>query len=373
MNKIFNILFFLCFVFAVQSQNFSSRKLAEMGDLFPKNCLPKKDSIFDCPKVLQGKSFVVNYNAKNEVSHLGVSLFSPETKQIINLPVCNFIERFMLELLLQKSPKGITNTLKYNKIDIRKNGIEYGKGYFTSIGSELSSLPNNINFRLAKDAVYSAAWGEWDNLNSFIITFPVSRELIFGTDKKESDQNIGDLLEGNLDDCHFIKKDYSITAEELTRMEGTDLYVKKSNIFLKNTINSDVYYKRSGSKYQLFFDADFPEYALSNIFITRQFGDNLTLKITHRMYGGFTPEFSISLNKFFCIFDKGFDAYCIVPFPQQDRIKISVVLHNQDFDYIHLLRINASSEDIFSKNGVLEADLYTNIPKDNLTNLFSNQ
>jgi len=372
MNKIFNIFLFLCIAFSVQSQNFSSRKLAETGDLFPKNCLPKKDSIFNCTQILQGKSFVVNYNAKNEVSHLGVSLFSPETKQIINPPVCNFIERLLLELILLKSQKEIINTLKFNKIDIRKNGIEFGKGTFISISNELNKLQNPVNFRLQKDNIYTAVW-EFGNNLSFTITFPVSRELIFGTDKKEEDQNIGDLFE-NSDDCIFSVKKESVSAEELTRLEGTDLYVKKGNIFLKNTINSDVYYKRSENKYQLFFDADFPEFALSNIFITRQFDKNLTLKITHRKYGGFTPEFSISLNKFFCIFDKGFDTYCIVQFPQQgNNIQISVVLHNRDFDYIHLLRIKTSTEQIFSENGILKADLYTNIPKDNLTNLFSNQ
>ena len=371
MNKIFSIFFFLCFVFSVQSQNFSSQKLSEMGDLFPKNCLPKKDSIFDCPQVLQGKSLVVNYNAKNEVSHLGVSLFSPETKQIINPLVCNFLERMMLELLLLKTQKKILNTLKYNNIDIRKNGVKYGQGSFTSIADELNRLQNAVNFRLTKGSVYSVDWEESDNRNSFTVTFPISRELIFGTDKKESDQNIGDLFE-NTEDCFLSVKKESISAEELTPLEGTDLYVKKGNIFLKNSISSDVYYKRSDNKYQLFFDADFPELALVNMFITRQFNKNITLKIKQRMYGGFTPEFSVSLNKFFCIFDKGFDTYCIVPFPQQDNIKISVVLHNRDFDYIHLLRIKTTTGNIFSEKGILEADLYTNIPKHNLTNLFSN-
>ena len=360
----------LCFCLAtgVQAQTFSSRKLSEIGELFPKTCLPPADSIFNCPRVTKGKSFIVRYNSKNEIEHLGVSLFSPETKEMINAPVCNFIERVMLELLLQKSTSDIQSKLKEYKINLQRNGVEYGKGYFTSLSQLLDDIQYPTRFAIRKDSVYTAIWEFGDN-ELFSMSFPASRELIFGTDKKESDQNIGEYFVNN-DTCTFASVNENVSASELSRLEGTDLYVRKGNVFLTNQINSDTYYQRSDGFYRPVFDPAYPRESLANLFITKQIENSLFLKITHRTYGGFTPDFTIPLNRFLCLFDKGFTTYYLLYPTDSKNVRISIILYNRDFNYIHLLRVQTTVDQLFSKNGILIADFYTNIPQHNLKSLF---
>ena len=368
MKRTFIYILFICLAFGLQAQTFSSRKLSEIGELFPKKCLPANDSIFACPQITKGKSFVIRYNQKNEIEHLGVSLFSPETKEMINAPVCNFIERIMLELLLQKLPADIQSKLREYKISLQRNGVEYGKNYFTSLSRLLDDIQYPTRFSIHKDSAYTAVW-EFGNNELFSMSFPASRELIFGMDKKESDKNIGESFASD-DDCTFTSVSDNVSASELSRLEGTDLYVRKGNVFLIDPINSDTYYQRSDGIYQLVFDADYPAHSLANLFIRKQFGNNLSLKITHRMYGSFTPEFTIPLNKFLCLFDAGFSTYCVLHRAEPGKIRVSVVLHNRDFNYIHLLRIQTTVEQLFTKGGILTADFYTNIPQHNLKSLF---
>ncbi|MCL2650087.1 MAG: hypothetical protein FWD60_03545 [Candidatus Azobacteroides sp.] len=365
------VLLLICATQFLQAQTCLSRKLSEIGELFPKICLPPKDSIFNCPQITKGKSFIVQYNHKNEIEHLGVSLFSPATKEMINLPVCNFIERIMLELLLQKSTADVRSKLEEYQINLHRNGVEYGRGAFISLSRLLSDIQNPTRFIINKDAVYIAVW-EFGNNEQFLLSFPASRELIFGTDKKESDTSIGELLVN--DDCaeNFTAGALeTIAANELTPVAGTDLYKRKGDIFMIDKINTDTWYQRSDTLYRLVFDSAYPYESLANLVLTKQIKNSLLLKITHRMYGGFTPEFTIPLNRFFCLFDKGFTAYCLLRRTDPKSVKILVILHNHDFNYFHLLDMQTTVEQLFKSGGILTADFYTNIPLHNLKSLFN--
>ena len=362
--------FFTCYGNSLQVQTFSSRKLTEISELFPKTCLPPTDSIFNCPQITKGKSYVVRYNEKNEISHLGVSLFSHETEEIISLPVYNFIERIMLELLLQKSSSALQSRLSEYKIKLSRNDIEYGGRSFSSLSSTLEDIHNPTQFSLYKDSCYTACWS-FGNDELLKMSFPASRELIFGTDKKESDESISEMFASN--DCQLYLYSNApdiVSANELTPISGTDIYRRNGTMFSSDKINSNTYYQRLDNTYQAVFDPEFPTESLANLFITKQIENSLTLRLSHKMYGSFTPEFTIPLDRFICLFDKEFTTYCVLYFPDSDNIQLSVVLRNRNFDYIHLLRVKTTVEQLFLKNGILTADFYTNIPLHNLQKLF---
>ncbi|MDR2233149.1 MAG: hypothetical protein LBE56_08510, partial [Tannerella sp.] len=69
---------------------FSLKKLQDLASQLPENCLTEHDTILICPEISANKSLVIEYNDKKQVSHLGISMFSKEIKQLINEPICNF-------------------------------------------------------------------------------------------------------------------------------------------------------------------------------------------------------------------------------------------------------------------------------------------
>jgi len=366
------ILIHLLFAAAfMQAQSYTSLKLEEIGNDINGKCLPEVDSIFNCPEIIQGKSLIVTYNRRQEVNHLGISLFSEETKRLINLPICNFIERLMLELVLENSEDETKQKLEWYKINLMKNGVEYGELGFTSINEALEEIQNQVKFSLHKNQAQFAAVWEYNEDNQFIISFPAIRDLIFGTDKKESDEQLSNLLFEERNPCAQAR---SLEADEVSENdllfdEAKNIFTKKGREFVLQFVNSNTYYIKAGDTFELLFSEEFPEESLSNLIIKEMGNMNHTLHIIHRMYGNFSPDFDISLEKFLCFFRNDYDIYTAVSMADPKELKLTVILNNKDYNYVHLLLINTSVETIFQDEGVLNANFYSNIPQQSIKSL----
>jgi len=365
------ILSLILFTGTLQAQNFVSHKLSDLNELLPKSCLPAKDSVFNCPQISKDKSLIVKYNEKYELVHLGISLFSDETKELANRPVCDFIERIMMELLLLEKTKGILPKLDEYRITLTRNYATYGSPFFTSLYQLLNDMQNPARFALNRqDLVYTALW-EFGSKEVFAIVFPASRELIFGTDKKEADALLGDLLANENCEPAYTEKLANVT--EIEAISGSELYKYRGTMFMIPEINADTYYLPINNKLSIAFDSRYPVESLANIFLSGNIDSNLSLHLTHRMYGRFTSEFTVLIKKFLCIFDRDFSIYCLLHSKTSDKVQLSVILCNKYFNYFHLLRIKTTEDQIFSEKGILTADFYTNIPKHNIQSLFNHE
>jgi hypothetical protein len=355
----------------LQAQTCSSRKLAETSEAFPKICLPATDSTFICPQIIEGKSFTVKYNAKNEIEHLGVSLFSPETKELINQPVCNFIERLILELILQKTTTKQQEKLKEYDIQIRKTGLQ-SKNDKISIDRFLHEIDCPTTFSLQTDGNRFYATWEYGMNEVFALSFPASRELIFGTDKKESDDEITSLFTNHICSEQAGSEDLQLSYEDLHRIIGTDIFRRKGAVFMINEINSDIYLQKNDTLFQPVFDPIYPSESLANLFLVENNNlSNLRLKITHRRYGNFTPEFEIPLREFTCLFKQDFNIYSGIQNGSKERVKLAVILQSKSYNFIHMLLINTTKEQLFVEDGIINANFFTNIPQHNIKNLFN--
>ena len=353
-----------------QAQTYASLKMEEIGNEIKGNCIPEVDSIFRCPDVIKGKSLIVTYNQKQEVNHLGISLFSEETKKLINYPVCTFIERIMLELVLEKTVDEAKQTLNRYKINMMRDGAEYGTLGFASLSDVLAEIRIPAKFALEKDKEQFAAIWEFSEDNHFVISFPATRDLIFGTDKKESDELLNaSLFDDNIPCGKDNLEPEQITDQDLQYDQAKNIFTKKGREFTLQFINSNTYYKKSGDSYELLFSEDYPGESLCNLFIKDMENLNHNLHITHRMYGHFSPTFDISLHTFLCKFRDDYDIFAAVSLADPTELKLTVVLNNKDYNYVHLLIINTPVENIFSNEGVLNANFYSNIPQQSIRSL----
>jgi len=370
-----NFLFIILYLASVlQAQTYASLKLAEIGKLFPKTCIPPKDSIFDCPQIISSKSFIIQYDAKGEVVHLGIALFSPETKQMINTPVCNFIERLTLELLLQKTEE--KSNKKMNEYQVKLEGSSHANlrsSHTLSITELLNFLRLPVRFALhQEEETYYASWLQ-ETGDTYVISFPASRELIFGTNKKESDIILGkQLLENRCE--HLSKENISVKKNELEPLPSNNtVFFRKGGEYILSELNADTYYiQNSDNNFIPVTDVGNPALFLKNLLLIPQLKTTLKIHIKHRMYGNFTPEFEIKPHDFNCFFQPEFDIYCHVDDSKEGLLKATIVLHNRMFNYMHLLSITTSEKILFQENGVLEAEFFSNIPQHNIKNLFDN-
>jgi hypothetical protein len=373
MKKIITYIFILINI-PLLAQKYSSRKLAEIGDGLHKTCLPANDSIFNCPAIIKDKSLIVKYNSKNEVIHLGVSLFSREIKEMINFPVCNFIERFLLELIQQKSTVEIAKKLKEHNVVLEERKLTGDNEISSSILlSILSKMRQPTHFTLRQhNAKYIAVWkfGDYDILT---MTFPVSRELIFGTNKKESDEALSELLpESYCDETQ--KESNKFSADEMTVTPYNNrIFERKGDFFINPKINSDIYcFRNSKGEFYPVYDDSYPDISLKNLFLMPQMNTNLKLHIKHHQYSNFTPEFEMKLDDFVCFFRTDANIYSHVETTKQDTLEIYVVVHSKKFNYIHMLCAKTNVNTVFQSTGTtIQAEFYSNIPQHNIKNLFS--
>jgi len=352
------------------AQSYSSVKMEALGSEIPEDCLPVRDGIFNCPAVIKEKSLVVQYNADHEINHLGISLFSNETKELLNLPVCTFIERIMLELVLEQSNNDLIQKLDRLRLSLQKNGRTYGESGFTSIRSVLEEIQLPAQFSLVReDNKFAAIW-KYNQDDQLVFTFPVSRELIFGTDKKESD----DLLNRSLFDSGRLCRENTITTDMVKEADlmfdsEKNIFTRKGAEFMLPVINANTYYQKKGGVFELLFSKDFPAESFTNLVVNNMNVMNHKLHVTHRMYGDFSPDFDISLHEFLCYFMEEYDFFSAATSSDNKQMKLTVILRNKEYNYIHLLLVSAPVENVFSYNGLLTAEFYSNIPQQSIRRL----
>lgn len=134
----------------------------------------------------QGKNIIV-CTKNNRVNHIGYCIFTPEQRSSMQSPVFNFLERYILALDLPlKRVKPINNQLAEDKIS------------FT--GGDISSMPRlyndttlNLSINLIEDKKYNVTW-EKDNVPCFSIEFPVSYDLLHGTEMSENERRLAEDL-----------------------------------------------------------------------------------------------------------------------------------------------------------------------------------
>lgn len=350
----------------INDSQFVSRKLKQLAEQLPISEIPSLDTIVACPQLIEGKSVVLLYNDKHQVCHLGLSLFSEATKQILDINICNFLERFFLELLLQKDAASVDRKLQEYNIVMYIDGQKIVANNAASFQRALRQMEMPVNFSLRQKGNQAEAVWRFSS-HALSVTFPLYRELIDGMDKVESDDELFHQLQV------AVLNDVSVTDEPVTGSglvaEGNGLYVDKGEVFLIPALTANKYYVKKGKEYVPVFQKQYPEYSLNNLFLTYANGEGKTLQITHRKYGYFTPEISIPLLNFLMCFKKDFTTVCHTGMNKQGKLETVVVFNHKKLNYLHLLRVETDEKQLFAKSPVFKADFYSNIPQHSIKSL----
>ena len=350
----------------INDSQFVSRKLKQLAEQLPISEIPSLDTIVACPQLIEGKSVVLLYNDKHQVCHLGLSLFSEATKQILDVNICNFLERFFLELLLQKDAAAVDRKLQEYNIVMYIDGQKIVANNAASFQRALRKMEMPVNFSLRQKGNQAEAVWRFSS-HALSVTFPLYRELIDGMDKVESDDELFHQLQV------AVLNNVSVTDEPVTGSglvaEGNGLYVDKGEVFLIPALTANKYYVKKGKEYVPVFQKQYPEYSLNNLFLTYANGEGKTLQITHRKYGYFTPEISIPLLNFLMCFKKDFTTVCHTGMNKQGKLETVVVFNHKKLNYLHLLRVETDEKQLFAKSPVFKADFYSNIPQHSIKSL----
>ena len=344
-----------------ESLKFTTRNLESIAGNLKLDCeFPRSDTIIVSPNILKNKGIVFRFNKNGDVNHIGVSLFSEETKQLMDIGICNFLERLLLQLVLINDNDDVERKLNEFKILMYVNGKQFSKKTNYSISDYIESMDMPVNFSLkCEEKTANAVWIY--NSNTFNICFPLYRELIDGSDKKESDEILyNDLYNARLESIKPI--DDEVSLENLEEFKD-GIYVRKGTVFLIPDLTSNVYYVEKGKSFEPLYSLEYPEISMNNLFLTDIHGEGKILALTHRSYGYFTPELTMPLLNFLNFFKDDFETLCHTRYNKKGNLETIIVLNHKKLNYIHLLRVVSDKESLFSSNTVFKADFYSNIPQ----------
>lgn len=352
---------------ADEEQQYVSRKVKSLVDALPLKQIPLKDTIVEVPVLIKNKSLIFQYNGRGELFHVGISLFTEETKDMLERNICNFLERFFLEMLLQDDKAGICFKLEEYHVQMWLDGQDYAKNNLWSLTNFLEMMEMPVNFSMAHNKGFAQA--KWSfNGHSLHLRFPLYRELITGTDKKESDEELYNQLQGvAFNEVHLENE--NVTEQNLVNI-GQGIYVRPGETFQIKSLTSDSYYVKEKELFVPLFDERFPEYSMTNLFQTYTHGLGKTLLLTHRKYGRFTPEISMPLVNFLDFFRKEFVLTCHTGYNKKGNLETIVVFNHKTLNYIHLMRVRSDKQQLFEPETLLKGDFYSNIPQHYIKTLF---
>jgi len=364
------IVLFLFFLSGLKAQQFASLQLENVFHPLSNQCeLPPESGVFSA------KTFRlplrVEYNPEGKIIHLGIAIFSESEREAIGKMLCNFQERYLLDVLLQPDDEKASDFLRKNKTSINTSGIAIGTQF------KQQHLEEGIKRVIDKRPRYTLVhenyvWGVFWEDESFCLgfQFPSDIQLILGMDKKE----IGQFFEQQL--SQFQHKQFEpapliLDADNLKQLRK-DMFVLPGSTFYIKEMRSDIYLKKDSiSGYKTVFDANYPEESIANLFISPdQWAEKMEINILHKGYDA-TPAFNVNLYHLLSFLNKGFETYFGIEHLSSEKLEFTVIFRNKDYTFYHLLFVQTNLDAIFKRKEPLKGTLYSYIPNQNIKSLYA--
>jgi hypothetical protein len=373
-NRISIVFYFLCaisFQSSVAQSIFANNRLNELFSILPIEC---KNSINQgnntkCLCKIAGDSIPIktSFNNEGQINHVGLDLFSLDNNLVFSPSVIGFIERSLLEDLLWNNTAYINKKNKEDRIQLFKNNKALGEIGFNKINGIIPIIKNEFAFTLKQEGFeYTAVL---ENTNGKItIIFPATNAVISGMDKKEYGEQVMESLKTIKKLSDFIPKN---PVKDQLKTYKDDIKVTVGNSYFKS-ITSTKYYKVTDDVVQPLFSKEYPLESFSNIFLMlMEANKKIQLNITHKIYGDEKFNYKVNLNDFISFFSKEFEFYFGVEKNTEENMSGTLILFNRKLNFINLLYVETDKKTLFGVNPFINAKFYTNIPSDNIKNLFA--
>ncbi len=341
-------------------------RIARMIESMPMKDIPLQ-GVFRCPELSNTVMFYTE--ARDGVTEqLGARLFPDEIRSntLYDPVIIGFIERLWVELLLRKTTESQISLLKEYGVRIVLGGYPLGSGNFSRLSQALDVINSMNSFSTniggtELDVLIRTATG-----NTLHIYIPASRDLLFQYDKKEHEERL-------VKELFNSRKPYRQVDRVINMLPYDDnIWVSGGLCYMIDSLRNDVFLTRSG---QAVWDSkSYPVETMRNILMSAVVPvrlNGMTLEITPHTYNRDIPKFRIPMSQFLgYIQNQGFEFYTGDAGRNGDRYQCLLVMYNTIYNYLHMLSVSFTPDQLDAGQTVIKADLSTFIPQHNIKNLF---
>jgi len=279
--------------------------------------------------------------------------------------IVRFIERELLSWFLSSDINQTLVSYRENGLQIFFNNNPVKQSVLQDKQGLLNLLKNyqgiSIHFIEGKNYEFSLLF---KNEQKISFHFPAESELITGMDKKERDIQLAIQLQNH----KVISDSLSTPDYSYLQLLHDTIYIEKGSTFMIPQINNDLFYIKVDSTYQLAFDKSLIAESFSNALLM-PLRSNYQVNITHRMYGKTAVNYTVSSHGFDDFFRSDYDWYFGIESLEKEKLKGTLILSNRNYGNIHLAYVSVPLDDLLN-DGIMEMQLYSNIPQHNIRTLF---
>ena len=308
-------LFLLLFGTATAADSFATERLrtivGQIPSITPSQLLSGRSYQFD----YQNNIVVVRVNEWNEIEHVGFQMFDDVFRQNSYAPVCDFIERYFLELSLLPATS-VKQRLQTDDVLLEDGQAED----FVTMAKGAQVTIQSLDFKQ-----YRAVW-EKDG-RTLVMLFPMDYQLISGCNAIELEKNyLRDL-------SRYRSTSRAPQSPDVPDGYDKEYFLQAGGTYLAESVSHDLYFRKAGGRWDLFCDAKKPEWSAYNLMLSavpvggRESGWTLLLELDQ--YGYKSTPVSIPLSRWvsFCEDNDGL-AYFTVKETTPSAVKGTVFVPN---------------------------------------------
>ena len=302
---------------------------------------------------------------KGRITHIGYSLFSKQQRKGFGADICNFIERYLLELEIPTTENfTILQRMKEDGVKVIKGNME-----LKDLRQLCADTTVCINLQNLNEQTYTMGWRK-DSTWLYILSFPIEYDLMFGTDMDERELRL--LKELSYSEIH---NDSLIESEQkdLVKAWQDNYYTLKGDSYLLANLNSNLYFTKNGEeKYIPIYNNLYPIESLANLLTSNLIDNDYTLEIMLRKYGFKTDTINVPLKQWisFCK-DSGCKPFFgIISFEKDGITTCELIMHHDKMGYNHIMKLAFPMSNFESRKGRISARLNSYVTSSRIKNLF---
>lgn len=304
--------------------------------------------------------------ARRHITHIGYSLFSPKQRKGFGEEICNFIERYFLELdIPTREHISTTQRMKEDGVRIIKGNLNIHQlRYFCS------DTTMCINLQTINEREYTMGWRK-DSIWQYVLSFPIEYDLLHGTNMDERERR---LLE-DLRLTPFIKD--SLKIDKYTKIKKAwqdNYYTIIGESYILPNLNTNRYlYKDKEGHYKPIYSKVYPIESLANLFTSNLINNDYILDIKLRKYGLKTDTLNVPLRNWISYCQQmGCKAFFGIISLEKDNIATcELIMHNHRMGYNHIMKITFPMSTFDERKGRIQARLNSYVNSSRIKNLFA--
>ncbi len=316
----------------------------------------------DSIHIFKGKPLHIKADEYGEIAHIGYKLFNDSVTilQKENIPIFDFVERYLLELDLMLDGRSPLERMKWDRVTLVKGTVGMLSRIDTNTPVSIEEIPRRM-FRLT-----------WlIGKEELTITFLSDCQLIRGADIIE----LENLAEKDIQKVMPLTKDEIIQDwVSFQPQQSQNLYVIDGGYFISEMVRADVFLKTKNGALELLCDKNNPTNSVSNIMVTGMFERIIPMTMQFKKYGHVTDTLNVSLQQFitFCK-NEGCKMYYGVEKMNEEEIIGSIFAFNEKLAYNHILYVKFPLGILNGEEHTCLSITHTYIPLHDIEEEFFNQ